>query len=145
MKNLRKRLKFVTIFLLLCCWVSVFSIAVLANEHDYTDLDNNEIIQSNNQYNNSIPEINLTPIISSPIVNIEMPIRVSFENDGVLNYRIEAEGLSATEVTSGSMEYDIIVTDEYGVLDVYATYADDVVVQSSNNRQRSSGRQQNYT
>ena len=131
MKNLRKRLKFVTIFILSCCLVSVFSIAVLANEHDYTDLDDNEIIQSNNQYNNSIPEINLTPIISSPIVNIEMPIRVSFENDGVLSYRIETEWLSATEVTSGSMEYDIVATDEYGVLDVYATYADDVVVQSS--------------
>ena len=131
MKNLRKRLKFVTIFILSCCLVSVFSISILANEHNCTDLYDNEIIQSNNQYNNSIPEINLTPIISSPIVNIEMPIRVSFENDGVLSYRIETEGLSATEVTSGSMEYDIVATDEYGVLDVYATYADDVVVQSS--------------
>ena len=76
-------------------------------------------------------DIELKVIINGPISNADTPIRVSFDNTDVLDYSIETDGLIATEVGNGSMEYDIVATDEFGTLDVYATYEDDVVVKRS--------------
>lgn len=69
-------------------------------------------------------ENNLIPIISSPISDISTPVRVSFDNTGVQNYIIETDGLIATEIEQGSMEYDLLATEEYGKLTVCATYID---------------------
>ena len=71
------------------------------------------------------------PIISAPITNINIPTRVSFDNTDVLEYTFETDGLQATEVSTGSMEFDVIATDEFGVLDVYATHSDGTVAKSS--------------
>lgn len=71
------------------------------------------------------------PIISAPITNINIPTRVSFDNTDVLEYTFETDGLQATEISEGSMEFDVIATDEFGVLDVYATHSDGTVAKSS--------------
>ena len=71
------------------------------------------------------------PIISSPISVINIPTRVSFDNTDVLEYTFETDGLQATEISEGSMEFDVIATDEFGVLDVYATHSDGTVAKSS--------------
>ena len=83
---------------------------------------------------NSIEDIAddiLKPIISSPISNVSEAIRVSFDGTDVLSYSIQTEGLNAVEVSGDLISYDITATEEFGTLNFYATYADDVVKQSS--------------
>ena len=66
----------------------------------------------------------ISPVISSPISDIDIPVRVSFDNTDVLTYSVEASGLTATEVSAGSMQYDILATGDFGTLTVFATYMD---------------------
>ena len=121
------KIKIIRIFslVMICCFLCNLSILTNANSNN-TDLcesfDNDPLIDTG---------INLAPTISSPITNISIPARVSFDNTDVQYYSIETDGLIATEVEQGSMEYDLVATEEYGVLNVYATYDDGTVVQSS--------------
>ena len=84
-----------------------------------------------NNYSNYIIDSTLKPVISAPIVDINTPIIISFDNTNVVNYDIETNGLIATETIPGSMEYDIVATEEFGVFNIYATYPENVVIKSS--------------
>ena len=88
-------------------------------------------VDDNNYSNSVINDIDLKPIISSPISNVSEAIRVSFDGTDVLSYSIQTEGLNAVEVSGDLISYDITATDEFGTLNFYATYEDDVVKQSS--------------
>ena len=124
MKKYVKSVKFITIICL--CLI----ITRLNTNFSYAVNNTNEATITSELVNTSVG-VDLNPIISAPIVDMNTPIRVSFNNTDVLSYSIETEGLTATEVTSGSMEYDIVATEEFGALDVYANYENDVVVKSS--------------
>ena len=124
MKRIQVMIKIFSL-VMICCFLCNLSIITNANSNN-TDLcesfDNDPLIDTG---------INLAPTISSPITDISIPARVSFDNTGVQYYTIETDGLIATEVEQGSMEYDLVATEEYGILDVYATYDDGTVLQSS--------------
>ena len=123
-----KKIKYISIilFAILCCQIFI-SHTLLS----YATVTDESIENYNNPPIGSNIDTNLKPIISAPIVDIDIPVRVSFDNTNVLSYSIETEGLTATEVTDSSMEFDVVATDEFGVLDVYATYENNVVVKSS--------------
>lgn len=110
------KIKIIRIFslVMICCFLCNLSILTNANSNDntvsYESYDNDPLIATG---------INLAPTISSPITDISIPARVSFDNTGVQYYTIETDGLIATEVEQGSMEYDLVATEEYGILDVY--------------------------
>ena len=54
-------------------------------------------VDDNNYSNSVINDIDLKPIISSPISNVSEAIRVSFDGTDVLSYSIQTEGLNAVE------------------------------------------------
>ena len=124
MKHAWKVFKYITIFALCIQMIGMLQTFGLYLHHSdtstYFELKENPVV-----------DVDLKPIIASPVVDVNDTIRVSFDNSNVLSYAVEADGLIAIEVEQGSMEYDLVATEEYGVLDVYATYADDVVVKSS--------------
>ena len=128
MSRINKILMFLSLSVALCYLFGIASTTIFASE--YVESTNVEQI-AGDQYNDSITSISINPTISNFISDIDIPVRISFDNTDVLSYSIETEGLTATEVTSGSMEYDIVATDEYGTFDIYATYADDIIVKSS--------------
>ena len=111
-----RKLTLIVLFIVLCCLINCISSTIYATE----GYDEVQIEISDNEP--LINNIDLTPIIGNPISDISIPTRVSFNNENVLSYSIETEGLTATEVLSGAMEFDIVATDEYGTLDIYATY-----------------------
>ena len=117
----------VSICVIFCTFFGLFSITSSAIENAGIDRQNNSCYELNSE----IAGINLSPIISNDISDISIPIRISFDNTDVISYSIETDGLTAVEVSSGSMEYDIVAIDEYGTFDIYATYTDDIVVKSS--------------
>ena len=110
--------------------VALIPIMVYSTNNVHED-NTYDVFQSENQYYDSIVNPKLKPVLSSAISDASLPVRISFDNIGVSNYHIDTDGLIVTEVANGSMEYDIIATEEYGVLDVYATYADNTIVKSS--------------
>ena len=84
----------------------------------YSEIDN--IRQSDVDFLSSIENesssyILLNPTISAPVVDVNIPIRISFNDANILSHTIETEGLIATQVSEGAMEYDILSTEEYGV------------------------------
>lgn len=108
------------------------SIVIYATELNNEDNSvSDDTLRLVNQDNDFVMSVGLNPIINNPVSDISVPVRVSFDNTDVLSYTVETDGLIATETTEDSMEYDITVTDEYGVFTIYATYPDDVVAQSS--------------
>ena len=120
----RKTTKFLS-FVMICCLLCNLSILTNANSNNIDlceSFDNDSVVET---------EINLAPIISSPISDISIPVTVSFDNTNVISYSVEVDGLVATEVEPGTMEYELLATDEYGTLDIYATYDDGTVAQSS--------------
>ena len=123
-----KKIKYISIILFAILSCQIFITYTLLS---YATVGDESIENYNNPPIGSNIDTNLKPIISAPIVDIDIPVRVSFDNTNVLSYSIETEGLTATEVTDSSMEFDVVATDEFGVLDLYATYEDNVVVKSS--------------
>ncbi len=124
MKKYEKGIKFIVVILL--CFILI--------EFDTNFLyavDDVDIFEATNVEDDSITSTTLKPIISAPVIDINSSVRVSFDNTDVLSYNVETDGLIATEVASGSMEYDIVAIEDFGVLDVYATYHENVVVKSS--------------
>ena len=122
----------VSLLVLLCSIVSIMSIVIYATELNNEDNSvSDDTLRLVNQDNDFVMSVGLNPIINNPVSDISVPVRVSFDNTDVLSYTVETDGLIATETTEDSMEYDITVTDEYGVFTIYATYPDDVVAQSS--------------
>lgn len=124
MKRIIKTIKILAI-LVLC-----FQLLGITNNFSYA-IDDIDVTEPTNELSSPNINIDLLPIISDPIVNINDFVNISFDNTDVLSYSIETEGLTAVEVSSGSMEYNITPIEEFGTLDLYATYADDIVIKSS--------------
>ncbi len=101
MKRTIKAIK-VAVILVLC-----FQLLGITNNFSYA-IDDIDVTESTNELSSPNINIDLIPIISDPIVNINDYVNVSFDNTDVLSYSIETDGLTATEVTSGSMEYAIV-------------------------------------
>ncbi len=70
------------------------------------------------------PSIDLTPVIPSPNSSINIPIRANFDDTGIESYTFTATGLTASEVTPGSMDYDLTLTDEFGTFELTAIDTD---------------------
>lgn len=117
-------IRYVVMILLGILFISFSIVFSYANE-------NINMVESLNEIKFSTRDSIFKPIISSPVTDINTPIIVSFDNTNVLSYAIESNGIIATETEQGSMEYEILATEEFGILDMYATYSNNVVVKSS--------------
>ena len=124
MKRISRNIKYIATIIL--CFV-----VIGLNINFLHAIDGIDASETGNITESPIIDIDLNPIISSPVVDINTPVRVSFDNADVLSYSVETDGLIATEVTNGSMEYDIVATGEFGTMNVYATYSGDIVKKSS--------------
>ena len=124
MKRISRNIKYIATIIL--CFV-----VIGLNINFLHAIDGIDASETGNITESPIIDIDLNPIISSPVVDINTPVRVSFYNADVLSYSVETDGLIATEVTNGSMEYDIVATGEFGTMDVYATYSGNIVKKSS--------------
>ena len=121
MKNAKRFISYIVVLFMLLQLTGIASSAI--NTADEVD--------DNNYSNSAINDVDLKPIISSPISNVSEAIRVSFDSTDVLSYNIQTEGLNAIEVSGDLISYDITATEEFGTLNFYATYEDDVVKQIS--------------
>ena len=101
---MKRTIKAIKILAILVLWFQLFGIT---NNFSYA-IDDIDITDTTNETSSPNVNIDLTPIISNPIVNINNFLNVSFDNTDVLSYSIETDGLTAVEVSSGSMEYGII-------------------------------------
>lgn len=95
-----------SICVIFCTLLGSFSITSNAAENAGIDKQNNRYYELNSE----ITGVSLSSIIANDISDISIPVRISFDNTDVLSYSIETDGLIATEVASGSMEYDIVAT-----------------------------------
>ena len=87
MKNAKRFISYIVVLFMLLQLTGIASSAI--NTADEVD--------DNNYSNSAINDVDLKPIISSPISNVSEAIRVSFDSTDVLSYSIQTEGLNAVE------------------------------------------------
>ena len=58
-------------------------------------------------------------------------IKIVFDNKDVKKYRYETKGVEVVEQNPDTMEFDVLPTEEFGQIDVYAEYEDEEIVKSS--------------
>ena len=65
----------------------------------------------------------LLPILESPIVNIDEPIVVEFDNTNLLDYTFDADGVSVLATNEDLLIFEIRANSEFGSIDIYIDYS----------------------
>lgn len=76
-------------------------------------------------------ECELRCVISSKKVAVNERIELGFDSLGIVDYYYIAKGVNVVEKTDAPMHFELIATDEFGSIDVYADYGDGEFVKGS--------------
>lgn len=141
MKSSKFRLsKLVALVIVMAQLLSLSTVVAFASSNDETIQQNEPIISEeskstdeSNPIEDTIiePKRELKPVISSEKVAASEKIQLGFDKTDVIDYYYVATGVTVTERSDDSMQFELVADEEFGCVDVYADYGNGESIKSS--------------
>ena len=132
--------RLVALVIVMAQLLSLSTVVAFASSNDETIQQNETILPVESTITENListenvvlePERELKPVISSDKFTTSEKIQLGFDKTDVIDYYYVANGVTVTEGTDNSMEFEIDAVDEFGSVDVYADYGNGELVKSS--------------
>lgn len=121
--------RLVALVIVMAQLLSLSTVVAFASSNDETIQQNETILPVESTITENListenvvlePERELKPVISSDKFTTSEKIQLGFDKTDVIDYYYVANGVTVTEGTDNSMEFEIDAVDEFGSVDVYA-------------------------
>lgn len=132
--------RLVALVIVMAQLLSLSTVVAFASSNDETIQQNETILSTestvtyeSNPIENTIleSERELNLVISSEKVTASEKIQLGFDKTDIIDYYYVADGVTVTERTSDSMQFELVADEEFGCVDIYADYGNGELIKSS--------------